>query len=112
MFFRHFPNNRVGNFCAVTQTCQMQLAHFAAAAHIVHQVIHVPFAANKSHAPPLGSTSSRATQPATAKICSVWRVVYLPSTTGVNRLDASSQKKVPKRLPRSNVPFLRSDFSS
>src|SRR5690242_17315861 len=45
----------------------MQLFHFSAAAHVVHQVVGVPFSADKSHA--LTSKTHRA------------GVVYLPSTT-------------------------------
>jgi hypothetical protein len=44
-----FANDFVGNSRAVSQASQMQLAHFIAAAHIVHQVEEISFAADKSH---------------------------------------------------------------
>jgi len=44
-----FTNNFVGNSCAVSQARKVELAHFSAAAHVVHQVERIPFAADKSH---------------------------------------------------------------
>src|SRR6266404_2753645 len=48
----------------------MQLPHFAAAAHVVHQVKGIPFSANESHT----------THPATCNLS----VVYCTSTTAFN----------------------------
>src|SRR2546423_5991124 len=44
-------NHLVGDARAVSQAGQMQLPHFSAAAHVVHQIEGVSFAANKSHLP-------------------------------------------------------------
>src|ERR1700758_1623082 len=55
---------------AVSQSRQMQLPHFPAAAHVVHQVKGIPFSANESHT----------THPATCNLS----VVYGTSTTAFN----------------------------
>jgi len=52
VFLGDLAYHRVGDPGALTQTSQMQLAHFSAAAHIVHQVIGIAFAANEGHRPP------------------------------------------------------------
>jgi hypothetical protein len=44
----HFANHLVGNSRAISQASQVQLAHFIAAAHVVHQVEEISFAADKS----------------------------------------------------------------
>jgi hypothetical protein len=70
MLFRDFFYHPFRNSRAVTQSRQMQLTHFAAAAHIVHQVERISFAANKGHQ----------THPATSNL----PVVYFTSTTAFN----------------------------
>src|SRR5690348_7540151 len=49
MFFRDFADDFVGDARAFTQTCQMQLLHFAVVTHIVHEVERIPFSPNESH---------------------------------------------------------------
>jgi hypothetical protein len=44
-----FANHFVRNSRAVSQASQMQLPHFIPAAHAVHQVEEISFAADKSH---------------------------------------------------------------
>src|SRR6266849_1547089 len=39
----------VGDPCAVAETGEVELPHFSAAAHIVHQIVGVSFATDKSH---------------------------------------------------------------
>ena len=49
MLFGNFANDRIGDASAFAEASEVQLAHFTAAAHIVHQVIEISFAANKGH---------------------------------------------------------------
>jgi hypothetical protein len=56
MLLRYFLDDLIGNTRALSEPRQMKLQYFFAAAHIVHQVERIPFAANKSH----DLTSSRA----------------------------------------------------
>src|SRR5436305_7064868 len=49
MLLRHFFDHPLRNARAVAQARQVQLTHFAAPAHVVHQVERVSFAANKCH---------------------------------------------------------------
>ena len=49
MFLRNFLDDLLGNARALSQTRQMELLYFFAAAHVVHQVERIPFAADKSH---------------------------------------------------------------
>jgi hypothetical protein len=49
MFLADFADNGVGDSRALAQTCEVQLLHFSAAAHVVHQIKHVSFATNESH---------------------------------------------------------------
>jgi hypothetical protein len=49
MFLGNFTYHLVRDASAFAEPSQMQLAHFSAAAHIVHQVVGIPFAANESH---------------------------------------------------------------
>jgi len=44
-----FTNDFVGDSRAVSEARKVELAHFSAAAHVVHQVERIPFAADKSH---------------------------------------------------------------
>jgi len=44
-----FANHFVGNSRAISQASQVQLEHFTAAAHVMHQVEQISFAADKSH---------------------------------------------------------------
>src|SRR6201998_789063 len=46
----------VGDPGAVTEAGEVELPHFSAAAHIVHQVVGVSFATDKSHAVPESAT--------------------------------------------------------
>jgi hypothetical protein len=39
----------IGDSRAGSQARQMELAHFSAAAHVMHQVKRIPFAADESH---------------------------------------------------------------
>jgi hypothetical protein len=54
MLFGNFAHQVIGNSRTGSETCQMELAHFSAAAHVVHQVEGISFAADESH----GSTSN------------------------------------------------------
>jgi hypothetical protein len=49
MFLGDFTDDLVRDASAFAEPSEMQLLHFSAAAHVVHQVVGVPFAANKSH---------------------------------------------------------------
>src|SRR5215469_6171575 len=49
MLLRYFLDHLIGYTRALPEPRQMQLLHFLAAAHIVHQVERIPFAANKRH---------------------------------------------------------------
>jgi len=49
MLLRDLAYHSLGDSRAVSQSCEMQLPHFAASAHVVHQVKSIPFAANESH---------------------------------------------------------------
>ncbi len=49
MLFGNFTHQVIGNSRAGAETGQMELAHFSAAAHVVHQVERISFAADKSH---------------------------------------------------------------
>jgi hypothetical protein len=49
MFLGHYADNFIGNPRAFAQASEVELLHFSAAAHIVHQVISIPFAADESH---------------------------------------------------------------
>src|SRR6266436_7953035 len=64
----------------------MQLPHFAAAAHVVHQVKGIPFSANESHT----------THPATCNLS----VVYCTSTTAFNVCFIPSGQFASKALTR------------
>src|SRR5215469_1985586 len=59
MFLGDFLDDVVRDTGTVAKTSEMELPNFSAAAHIVHQVVRVSFAANKSHRSvlrtPLGS---------------------------------------------------------
>jgi hypothetical protein len=44
-----FAHKVIGNSDAGPEARQMELQHFSAAAHVVHQVERIPFAADKSH---------------------------------------------------------------
>ncbi len=45
----NFPLDLFGYSCAFPEVRQVQLAHFSVAAHVVHQVERIPFAADKRH---------------------------------------------------------------
>src|SRR5258706_16097937 len=49
MFLGDFLDDVVGDAGAVAKTSEMELLHFSAAAHIVHQIVGVSFATDKSH---------------------------------------------------------------
>jgi hypothetical protein len=49
MFLGNFAHDFLGNSRTMSEAGQMKLEHFTAAAHIVHQVERIPFAADKSH---------------------------------------------------------------
>src|SRR5690242_14685061 len=49
VFLRDFLDNLLSDARALSQARQMQLPHFSASAHVVHQVERISFAANKSH---------------------------------------------------------------
>jgi hypothetical protein len=49
MLLGNFPHQIIGNSRAGSQPGQMELPHFSAAAHVVHQVKRISFAADKSH---------------------------------------------------------------
>ena len=49
MFLCDFADYAVGDASAFAEAGQMQLPHFPAAAHVVHQKERFPFAANESH---------------------------------------------------------------
>jgi hypothetical protein len=66
MLFGDFADNGVGNLCALAETREVQLLHFSAAAHIMHQIIGISFSANESH----NITSNR------AFLCSVFGFHY------------------------------------
>jgi hypothetical protein len=66
MLFRNFADDSVGNFRALAEPGEMQLLHFSAAAHVVHQIIRIAFATNESH----DFTSTR------AFLCSVFGFHY------------------------------------
>src|SRR5258707_2675892 len=70
MFLRDLLYHPLRNSRAVAQSRQVQLTHFSAAAHVVHQIERISFAANKCH-----RTHSKTSNLA---------VVYFTSTTGFN----------------------------
>jgi len=49
MLFSNFANQVIGDSRVGSEPRQMQLAHCSAAAHVVHQVERISFAADKSH---------------------------------------------------------------
>jgi hypothetical protein len=49
MFLGYLPYHLVGDTRAYSEACQVNLLHFSAAAHIVHQKEGLSFAANESH---------------------------------------------------------------
>src|SRR5258708_33686589 len=49
MFLGDFLDDVVGDAGAVAKTSEMELLHFSAAAHIVHQIVGVSFSTDKSH---------------------------------------------------------------
>jgi hypothetical protein len=49
MLFGHFAHHVICNSRAGSETRQVELAHFTAAAHVVHQVKRISFAADESH---------------------------------------------------------------
>src|SRR5208283_4311166 len=49
MFLADGANNFVGDAGAIAEPREMELPHFSTAAYVVHQVVGVSFAANKSH---------------------------------------------------------------
>jgi hypothetical protein len=49
MLLGHLPNHFIGNPGADAQPRQVDLPHFSAAAHAVHQKEGLSFAANESH---------------------------------------------------------------
>jgi hypothetical protein len=49
MFSGNFANYFVGDTGALAQAGEMELAHFSAAAHIVHQIIRISSPADESH---------------------------------------------------------------
>jgi len=49
VLFGNLANDAIGNSSAVAEAGQVKLPHFSAAAHVVHQVERIPFAANESH---------------------------------------------------------------
>jgi hypothetical protein len=51
MFFGYFADDGIGDAGAFAKTGEMELAHFAATAHVVDQVVGVSFTANKGHLP-------------------------------------------------------------
>ena len=51
MLLGDFADDGIGDAGAFAETSEMELPHFTAAAHIVHQVIGISFAANESHLP-------------------------------------------------------------
>lgn len=51
MLFGDFADDGIGDAGAFAEPGEMELAHFTAAAHVVHQVVGVTFTANKGHLP-------------------------------------------------------------
>ncbi|MGB2668344.1 MAG: hypothetical protein WAK48_30440, partial [Candidatus Acidiferrum sp.] len=51
MLLGDFADDGIGDAGAFAEAGEMELAHFTAAAHVVHQVIGVSFTANKGHLP-------------------------------------------------------------
>ena len=49
MFFGHLADHLVSDPCTHSEPRQVDLLHFSAAAHVVHQKERFPFAANESH---------------------------------------------------------------
>jgi hypothetical protein len=49
MLFGNFPHHIIGNSRTGSETRQVELPHFSAATHVVHQVKRISFAADKSH---------------------------------------------------------------
>src|SRR5258707_5756624 len=97
MLFGDFADNGISDFCALAKRCEVELLHFAAAAHVVHQIKRISCATNKSHDLTL--------KPALSS------VVYLPSTTLVNIRCSLSSKSVLKEL-LFNLPSFHRDLSS
>src|SRR5947209_5658307 len=79
-----FAYHSLRNPGAITESSQMQLLHFSAAAHIVHQIKRVSFSADKSHGLYLATLSIS--------------VVYLTSTTGFNNRFIQSREIASKQL--------------
>jgi len=48
MLLGNFTHEIISNSRTGSETGQMELAHFSVAAHVVHQVERIPFAADKS----------------------------------------------------------------
>jgi hypothetical protein len=84
MFLRDFAHHSLRDPRSVSQSRKVQLPHFSAPAHVVHQVESVSFAANKSHEPhPVASNLA---------------VVYCTSTTGFNICFVTRREIAPKAL--------------
>ena len=49
MFLADFTHDLIGDAGSLAQPRQVQLPHFSTAAHVVHQVVGVSFAANEGH---------------------------------------------------------------
>src|SRR5882724_10902967 len=106
MFPGYFADNGIRDFRALAEPGEVQLLHFSAAAHVVHQIIRISFAANESH----GITSDR------AFLCSVFCFHYtrqvrcsLPSKSVLKELTCN----LPSFLWNlsSLFPFRSIDFS-
>ena len=84
VFLRDFAHHSLRDPRSVSQSRKVQLPHFSAPAHIVHQVESVSLAANKSHEPhPVASNLT---------------VVYCTSTTSFNICFVTRREIAPKAL--------------
>jgi hypothetical protein len=92
MFLGNLFDHSLCNSRTVTQPCQVQLLHFAAAAHVVHQVERISFAANECHN----------TYPVTSNL----PVVYVTSTTAFNVCFIPLCKIASKALTLPPISFL------
>src|SRR5207245_9726904 len=45
----HLTNHLIGDAGPLAESCQVQLLHLSLVAHVVHEVVSVPFAAKKGH---------------------------------------------------------------
>ena len=87
----NFADDAIGDASAVAEAGEVKLPHFSTAAHVVHQVERVSFAANEGH-----------------RLTPKQRlyVVYCTSTTKYNAAHVPWMENDSKALPLNDTQFL------